>query len=269
MSPSIAALMGVDAPETSGCPPSRRILDAAAGAMPVERMLVFAPDAVGSVQTRCFPAARQALAAMTTVSVSLRSVMPPKTPVCFASMFTGAGPGVHGIRRYEKPVLGCDTIFDALARAGRRVAIVAVRESSIDLIFRDRPIDYFSEPDDRSVTGTALSLMESDSHDFILAYQQGYDDLLHTGNPFGPDARKAVTGHLEAFEALAAGSDVFWRGFNRASAFAPDHGAHLDPGSGRGDHGLDCAEDMEVEHFWRIRSAGSHRGSGIIPRGRG
>lgn len=206
---------------------------------------------------------------MTTVSVALRSVTPPKTPVCFASMFTGAGPEVHGIRRYEKPVLGCDTIFDALGRAGRRVAIVAVRESSIDLIFRDRPIDYFSEPDDLSVTGTALSLMESDSHDFILAYQQGYDDLLHSGDPFGPAARKAVEGHLDAFEALVHGSDVFWRDFNRASAFAPDHGAHLDPDSGSGDHGLDCSEDMEVEHFWRIRPASGRRSRGLSQPGRG
>src|SRR5258706_14345046 len=50
----------------------------------------------------------------------------------------------HGIKRYERPVLSCDTIFDALARAGKKVAIVAVRDSSIDLIFRERPIDYFS-----------------------------------------------------------------------------------------------------------------------------
>ncbi len=260
--------MGVDPPGRSECPPSRRILDAAAGALPVERLLVFAPDAVGCVQTRLFPAARQALAAMTTVSVALRSMTPPKTPVCFASMFTGAGPEIHGIRRYEKPVLGCDTLFDALGRAGRRVAIVAVRDSSIDLIFRDRPIDYFSEADDRSVTRTALSLMESDSHDFILAYQQEYDDLLHSGDPFGPAARKAVEGHLASFEELVRGSDVFWRDFNRALAFAPDHGAHLDPGSGSGDHGLDCPEDMELEHFWRIRPAAGRRDRGLSRPGR-
>jgi hypothetical protein len=34
-------------------------------------------------------------------------------------------------------VLACDTVFDALVRAGKKVAIVAVRDSSIDLIFRD------------------------------------------------------------------------------------------------------------------------------------
>jgi predicted AlkP superfamily phosphohydrolase/phosphomutase len=62
------------------------------------------------------------------IEISLQSVTPPKTPVCFASLFTGAAPDQHGIRKYEKPVLKCDTLFDALIRAGKRGAIVAVRD---------------------------------------------------------------------------------------------------------------------------------------------
>ena len=30
--------------------------------------------------------------------------------------------------------------------------------------------------------------------------------------------------------------------------FAPDHGAHVDP-EGRGDHGVDIPEDLEVFHY--------------------
>jgi hypothetical protein len=51
---------------------------------------------------------------------------------------TGAQPQVHGIQKKEKPVLTCDTIFDALIRSGKKIAIVAVKGSSIDLIFRKR-----------------------------------------------------------------------------------------------------------------------------------
>ena len=45
--------------------------------------------------------------------------MLPVTPVCFGTMYTGAQPAVHGIQKYEKPVIQIDTIFDALIRAGK------------------------------------------------------------------------------------------------------------------------------------------------------
>ena len=46
-------------------------------------------------------------------------------------------------KKYDKPVLRCETIFDSLVNAGKKVAIVAVRNSSIDSIFRERTIDYY------------------------------------------------------------------------------------------------------------------------------
>jgi hypothetical protein len=58
--------------------------------------------------------------------------------------FQGRRPDEHGVKKYERPVLRCETLFDALIAAGKRVAIVAVRGSSIDLLFRERPIDHHS-----------------------------------------------------------------------------------------------------------------------------
>lgn len=45
----------------------------------------------------------------------MRSVVPPVTPVAFASMYSGLQPAQHGIMKYEKPVLGVETVFDRAA----------------------------------------------------------------------------------------------------------------------------------------------------------
>jgi len=182
-------------------------------------------------------------------------MMPPKTPVCFASMFTGAPPEVHGIRKYERPVLTCDTLFDALARAGKRAAIVAVKDCSMDIIFRNRPIDYFTEDDDQQVTGRALELVRDDKHDFIVAYNQEYDDTLHRTRHDGPEALAAARRHVETFERLLQATEESWAAHGRVLIFAPDHGAHFDSAKGKGDHGEDIPEDMDVLHFWRVRPA--------------
>ena len=46
-------------------------------------------------------------------------------------MYTGAQPEVHGIRKYEKPVIRIDTLWDALVRAGKKAAIVADNKCSM------------------------------------------------------------------------------------------------------------------------------------------
>lgn len=249
--------MGFGPPRDSECPPSEEVLDAARSALGgrARRALVFAPDAIGCAQTRRFPGLRESILGFAPHAFPMRAAFPPKTPVCFAGMFTGVGPSVHGIRRYEKPVLSCDTLFDSAVRAGRRAAIVAVEDSSIDRIFRGRDVDYLSEPDDGSVLESALDLMHSDGHDLIVVYQQAYDDILHHGDPFGPEALTAMEGHVRAFGLLSEAVREHWAGHPRVSVFAPDHGAHLDAGSGTGDHGLDIPEDMEVEHFWGFNPA--------------
>lgn len=168
-------------------------------------------------------------------------------------MFTGAAPDQHGIRKYEKPVLQCDTLFDALQRAGKRVAIVSVKGSSIDLIFRGRAIDYYSETYDPDVTKRVISLMKADRHEFILAYHQEYDDAMHKTGPFTEEALQAAKNNVRAFVSMNGAFDEYWQRYNRMVAFVPDHGGHMDDALGRGTHGADIAEDMELKHFYGFR----------------
>jgi hypothetical protein len=182
--------------------------------------------------------------------VSLSAAIPPKTPVCFASAFTGAPPEVHGIRKYERPVLTCDTLFDALLRSDRRVAIIAVSNSSIDLIFRNRALDYFSEAYDQEATERALSVLAADVHDLVVVYHQEYDDQLHRTQPFSAECVEAMQHHVASVQVLAQAAASAWSARSYALVVAPDHGAHFDVEKGLGDHGLDIPEDMSVSHWY-------------------
>lgn len=260
VTPTLCRLFGIKPPALCAAPPLDLVLRAAQeklGGARIARCLVYAPDAIGDHLRAGYPALFAELARIAPIAASLHSVFPPKTPVCFASMFTGAAPADHGIRQYEQPVLQCDTLFDALVRAGRRAAIVAVADSSIDRIFRGRDLNYFSELYDPEVTARAIELIVADRHDFILAYHQEYDDVLHETTPFSDAAALAFRRHVEAFGELVEAADRHWRRHDRVVVLAPDHGAHLDRSSMTGAHGDDIPEDMELTHSYRLTGGSS------------
>jgi hypothetical protein len=215
---------------------------------------VYAPDAIGAELVGEFPELFDRVRALAPVEVAVRSPVPSVTPVCFATMLTGAPPAVHGIETYEKPVLRCDTVFDAVLRAGRQVAIVTVAGSSIDLMYRERELTYHIEPDDHGVTQRTLSLLAQDTHDLILAYHQAHDDALHRTTARSPDALAAMREHVRSFLTLGHAAASAWGGRSWGIAFTPDHGSHLDPETGRGTHGSDRDQDVQVLHFWGTSS---------------
>ena len=256
VTPTLCRLLGVSLPALCDSRPLDTILEnsqKAFNGLDAQKCLVFAPDAIGNHLYELHPSLFAPVAEVAPLEVSLQSVVPPVTPTCFASMFTGAEPAQHGIRKYDKPVLKCDTLFDALIRAGKRVAIAAVRDCSIDRIFRDRAIDYFSEDYDPDVTRRVVSLLSKDQHSFILVYHQEYDDQMHATAPFDPRAIQAARNNMSAFVDIAEAFDTYWSNHDRIIVFAPDHGAHLDPAIGKGSHGADIREDMELKHFYGIR----------------
>lgn len=255
VTPTISKVMGISPPADSGSDCLHEVVRAAGrrGVEKVARCLIYAPDAVGRQMYQNYRSSFDGVLEHAPIIVPLCSVTPPVTPVCYSSMFTGAQPQVHGIQKKEKPVLTCDTIFDALIRSGKKIAIVAVKGSSIDLIFRKRQMRYFSEHDDQGVTHQTIEVIKSDNFDFIVAYHSEYDDILHEMTPFCSEAIEALKHHLHAFSEFSKSMDVYWQKYNRMIWFAPDHGAHLDPQSGKGIHGDNIPEDMQVQHYIGIK----------------
>lgn len=227
------------------------VLDEVVKAAPgrLQKCLVYAPDAIGTSLLRSHPDLRARVQRRAPVAVALRAVFPPKTPVCFASMFSGGDPEAHGVRWPDRPVLRCDTIFDALVRAGKKVAIAAVTNCSIDRLFRERPIEYHPEVYDAEVMDRALELLARDDLDVLIVYHQEYDDLLHETGCRSPESLAALEHHVASFERLAQAAAQYWSKYAWGIWFAPDHGGHDDPATKKGTHGDDTPEDMEVDHF--------------------
>lgn len=264
VTPTICRLFGIEPPELALDEPLASVAragDDTIGRGRVDRMLLYAPDAIGRRFLEARPQLLGRIRQAAPLLCELRAVLPAKTPVCFASMFTGAEPEVHGIQTFAKPVLRVDTVFDALLRSRFRVAVVAVEGSSIDRIFRERAIDYFSEKYDPEVIERTLELIAGDRHDLILSYVQEYDDTLHATNHDGAEAESAAGRHIAQFERFAAAVEEHWSEYHRALAFIPDHGAHTV--DGQGTHGDDVPEDTELLHCWRV---GAGRPTGATAR---
>lgn len=250
---TICHLMNVEKPANSTRVVLKEVIEKAnaLGINKIDKCLVFAPDAIGSFLIEKYLKNFSFLRDSNTLSIELCSVFPPKTPVCFASMFSGALPEKHGIKAYQKPTLHCDTIFDSMIRSKKKVAIVAVKDSSIDLIFRERNIDYFSEKNDNEVLSRTMSIIkEKKKYDLTIVYNQEYDDILHKTSPESEEAIQAMKNHLKNYKTIIDLIANYWAESNNLIAFTPDHGAHFDEKSKTGIHGDNIPVDMLVTHFF-------------------
>ncbi|MGN1249373.1 MAG: alkaline phosphatase family protein [Candidatus Spyradocola sp.] len=251
VAPSVAHIMGFEAPKTSGAP-NRALLELqqkALGGRKATRALLYNPDAIAhhlfARYTDDFlPVLRHA-----PLALPMQSVMPSVTPVCFASMYTGALPEVHGIRAYVKPVLTADTLFDAALRAGLRPAIVSTAGDSISKIFLERAMDYFIYDTVDEVNEKAAQLIAADEHDILVVYNGDYDATMHRFSPESREALSAMRGNVAVFDRLCTLASEHWSAHDALVAFAPDHGCHPIDG-GLGSHGLDMPEDMLIPHFY-------------------
>jgi predicted AlkP superfamily pyrophosphatase or phosphodiesterase len=220
----------------------------------LERALVFCPDAIGDRLLKKYPDDFKPLIDNSDLVTRSANVMPSVTPVNFSTIFTGADPATHGRTKYSKDLQTAETLFDVLAKAGKKVAIIAENESSMDKIFRGRPIDYFSTPDRGRAVEIAAMLIERFDYDLIVCYDGGYDSTMHRDGVDAPASLAAMRNSIRRYAQLVEVVDKSWRAYNRLTAFTSDHGSHEGP-NGKGIHGQDCEDDCIVNHCYRVRAA--------------
>lgn len=219
------------------------------------RAVMYNPDAVAMWLVQNYTGEFAPVFRHTQAAVPLKTVAPAVTPVCFASMYTGAQPSVHGVKKGEKPVVATDSLFDALIRAGKRAAIVAVDGSSMSKIYAGKALDYYFPPYDEEVAQKALELIEQDRYDFISVYTQSYDDAMHLTGTESPVALEAMRSQIRIFEQLALAAGQHYRAHNTLLCCCTDHGVHTKE-TGGGTHGEEIPEDMNIMHFFGIQPAG-------------
>lgn len=264
LTPTVCHLFGIAEPHECGGTVIPEIADQADKLMDgegkTERAVLFCADAMGEAQRQHFPEVFERIEKVAGFRIQSVSVMPSVTPVCYGTIFTGASPSVHGIRKYEKPVLEAETLFDVFPKAGKRVAIVCCNSCSIDMIFRKRQVDYYSFHSNREgeLTGAdrkaieqTLELIRKDEYDLIVCYMTNYDHQMHLHGPYSAEAAEQARLASERFEALKEEMDRCWKKYHRVLVFVPDHGGHSTDET-HGGHGSDLPDDMIVNHYYRI-----------------
>lgn len=247
---------GVEPPKFAAAPNEQlcTAIDEAFGAKKADRVFMYNPDAIGEWVYRKYPQLLKKTIAQTDIEVPFCTMMPSVTPVCFGTMYTGAVPAVHGIQKYEKPVITIDSIFDALLRAGKKPAIVASAKCSLGNIFLERPMDYYICSSIEEINATAAELIIRDEYDFLVVYNGNYDATMHK---FGPESIEALAELRNNDETFALFSQLIrrhWKSHNTLVGFAMDHGCH-EIDSNAGSHGLDMEEDLNIVHRYKLYPA--------------
>lgn len=214
-----------------------------------DRVVLYHADAVGLYMWQKYTNIFAPVYKYTSMALPFLSTVQSVTPVAHASMYTGLDPEGHGIQTYKRPQLTCDTLYDQLIQAGKKVAIVATDDSTFLHIFAGRELDYFSCKNAIEIEEKALELIESDKYDFISIHTFDYDSAAHAYGPESKEALNALCIEAEVFANVAQALEKFKDKHNILLSYSPDHGQHLTD-SGRGSHGSKLIEDMNILHFF-------------------
>ncbi|NLG36317.1 MAG: hypothetical protein GX548_13290 [Lentisphaerae bacterium] len=217
-----------------------------------DRVFIFNSDCIAMWLYDKYPEFFEPVLKNTLLALPMRAASPAVTPVNFASLYTGAQPCVHGIQKYEKPVLKTDTLFDSMRRSGKKVALFTLYEvGTMSNIFKQRDIDYYLCNSDSEAEAETRRIIDEDGHDFVCSYGMDYDYIQHRKGPESAAALTALQQQTARFGRLADHIRKVWAHHNTLVVFATDHGVHA-VGDGRcaGDHGEDIPEDLNIMHFW-------------------
>jgi len=217
-----------------------------------DRIIMYNPDAIAQWICQKYPEYIKKVESNSEKKIYLSTVMPSVTPVCFGTMYTGAQPSVHGIQKYEKPVIKIDTIFDRLIAAGKKVALITYGKCSLSRIYLERELDYFhfEEGGIEAVNAKAAEVILRDEHDFIVIYNGNYDARMHKHGPESARALAELRLNDHIFGMISNLVKAHWKNHNTLVGFAMDHGCHEIDG-GCGSHGLDMPEDINIVHFYK------------------
>ena len=221
-----------------------------------DRVFMYNTDAIAQWVYEKYPQLSDLARERIDLELPMRTVYPSMTPIAFGAMYTGAPPQVHGIVQYEKKLITIDTLFDALVRAGKKVALLSKSGYSMSIIFAERPIDYFFYKTWPEINAKAAELILKDEYDFILTYNANFDDVLHKKGSESMETLAEARFNYQTFCMFDQMIQNHWKHHNTLVGFGMDHGCHdRDDGTGRGTHGDNSPEDRNIVHLYKIHPA--------------
>ena len=253
---ALAYAMGIEPPihAAPANPDLTAYIDTALAGKKADRIFIYNTDAIGQWLIDKYPALYEEVTESMDLKLPMQTVNPPKTPIAFGTMYTGAAPQVHGIIQYEKKLITIDTLFDAMARAGKKVALLSCHDYSMTIIFQERAIDYFIFDTWAEVNAKAAELIIRDEYDFILTYNANYDDIHHLKGPESPEAFGEIRFNCRTFCMFDALIRTHWSKHNVLIGTGMDHGCH-ELANGLGDHSEDTPQDRNIIHHYKAYPA--------------
>jgi predicted AlkP superfamily pyrophosphatase or phosphodiesterase len=249
IAPTISQVMGLRPPRQAESPP---IAEAAAGLEGAGRLALIILDAFGLATWQAHREAAPAFAALANEALlTLRSVLPCKTPVCFATIATGAEPEVHSVRKRQDE-MKAETVFHVL-REQKRTSAVAGRDASSARIVLSRFADFArvaASNTDAEVLDLALDVVATKTPDFLLVQFLDIDNAGHRAGPGSPESRQAVA---DTDRRLASLLDALTH-HGYALLVTADHGQHdrrQEDGTVGGEHDASVPADLRVPLTWR------------------
>ena len=261
---SLAYAMGIEPPEFAAAPNEKltEYIDKCLKGKKADRVFIYNTDALAQWMVEKYQQFSACVQERSGIAVPMRSPNPPVTPVCFGTMYTGAAPAVHGIEVYQKKLITIDTLFDALVRTGKKVALVSRPYYSMAVVFAERPIDYYFCPTWPDVNAKAAELIMKDEYDFILCYNANYDDVVHKKGPESIEALGEMRANCLTYCMFDTLIQTHWKKHNVLVGTGMDHGVHaIEPRLAKdgtlrlGDHCDDIPEDRNIIHFYKAYPA--------------
>lgn len=250
---SLCYAMGVEPPEHAVTKSEDlcRYVDEALEGRKADRIFMYNPDAIAQWLWQKYPRLFRDIDRYVGLELPIRTVVPSVTPVCFSTMYTGAQPSVHGVTK--KQILKIDTFFDAMLRAGKKIALISNLRGSMSTLYLEREMDYYLFNSMEQGIAKASELILKDEYDIIIVYSGFYDKMMHHYGPESVEALSELRVNAATFGILSDLIDQHWKNHDTLVGFAMDHGCHADvtPEGDLGDHGLDITVDVNVMHLYK------------------
>ena len=243
IAPTISRLLGIRLPANSEGKP---IVDVIDDMGKQKRLAVIVLDAFGVATWKRYSELTPNFNRIAKNNLlHIRSVVPAKTPVNFATMASGASSDSHKIRdRSEK--LNVETVFHVIAETNMKSAAVGRATSTMGILLSK--FAYYkclAESNlDEDLFHKGLDLIGNESPEFILMQLLDIDDTGHKFGIMSDEFRKAVSttdSRLGQFFPILAEK-------NYSLMVLADHGAHQ--AEGKATHNGSVEDDLIVPLTW-------------------
>jgi len=192
IAPTICSILGAAPPSMSQVPPLGQVRRDLEGC---ESLLVVVFDGFGVAAWRRLRGAAPQLGKLAERRlVEMHAVPPPKTPVNFASMATGASIKVHRVAEKTDPIRA-ETIFEVLRDSGLSTCVAARASGSPAHLFShlvDYPAVALSNTD-QEVFELAERTLSTHRPNLTLVQFLDIDGASHKFGPFSQAALEAVS----------------------------------------------------------------------------